>query len=170
MNNMRLIAPACFVFGIGLAAALMKTRTKEKNGIYLILQTAVCVLLAGLLCAQAMGIYLEGTARKAASPLEPVFTPEIVAEKLMLLAPLFLFAAGLTIGGILTGAKVKNPRKPMRTACIQHEPKTPKQPGAARTALLILATFFILIGVLNGSALDVLTKAINICSECVGLG
>ncbi|MBR4539430.1 MAG: thioredoxin [Clostridia bacterium] len=36
--------------------------------------------------------------------------------------------------------------------------------------ILAAAIVFIFLGIFNGSALDVLTKAINICSECIGLG
>ncbi len=36
--------------------------------------------------------------------------------------------------------------------------------------LLALAAALIVLGVLNGSARDVLIKAVNICTECVGLG
>ena len=39
-----------------------------------------------------------------------------------------------------------------------------------QTVLMALAAAFIVAGVLNGSALDVLIKAITICSECIGLG
>ncbi len=37
-------------------------------------------------------------------------------------------------------------------------------------ALLGLAIFFIVAGVINHSALDVFVKAANICTECIGLG
>ena len=37
-------------------------------------------------------------------------------------------------------------------------------------ATVVAAAAFILAGVLNGSARDVLIKAIHICTECVGLG
>ena len=39
-----------------------------------------------------------------------------------------------------------------------------------RWVLLALAGLFILLGVSNGGANDVLVKAINICTECIGLG
>ena len=42
--------------------------------------------------------------------------------------------------------------------------------GALQIALIVAAVGFIIAGVLNGSAKDVLYKAINICTECVGLG
>ena len=39
-----------------------------------------------------------------------------------------------------------------------------------RIALLVIAVGFIVAGILNGSAEDVLIKAIHLCTECVGLG
>lgn len=41
---------------------------------------------------------------------------------------------------------------------------------AVRGVLLALAVVFIIVGVFNGGANDVLIKAINICTECIGLG
>ena len=37
-------------------------------------------------------------------------------------------------------------------------------------ALFFAAVLLIVLGVLNGGAQDVLTKAVKICSECIGLG
>ena len=45
-----------------------------------------------------------------------------------------------------------------------------KSIGALQTALIAIAVGLIVAGVFNGSARDVLYKAINICTECVGLG
>ena len=45
-----------------------------------------------------------------------------------------------------------------------------KNAGVIRAAVVVAAAAFILAGVLNGSARDVLIKAIHICTECVGLG
>ena len=41
---------------------------------------------------------------------------------------------------------------------------------ALQIALIGIAIGLIVVGVFNGSARDVLYKAINICTECVGLG
>ncbi len=41
---------------------------------------------------------------------------------------------------------------------------------AVRGVVLVAAVTFIIIGALNGGAHDVLVKAINICTECIGLG
>lgn len=42
--------------------------------------------------------------------------------------------------------------------------------GAFRVVLCGLAVLFIVLGVMNGGWYDVLVKAINICTECIGLG
>ncbi len=42
--------------------------------------------------------------------------------------------------------------------------------NAARIALYALAAALVVIGVMNGGLRDVLIKAINICTECIGLG
>ena len=39
-----------------------------------------------------------------------------------------------------------------------------------RCVILVVAVTFIVMGILNGSAYDVLTKAVAICTECIGLG
>ena len=39
-----------------------------------------------------------------------------------------------------------------------------------RCVIFVAALVFIVVGIFNGSASDVLTKAIKICTECIGLG
>lgn len=39
-----------------------------------------------------------------------------------------------------------------------------------RLALLAAALLLIALGAANGGALDVLAKAVKICSECIGIG
>lgn len=39
-----------------------------------------------------------------------------------------------------------------------------------RAALFVFAITFIILGIVNGGASDVLIKAVNICTECIGLG
>ena len=66
--------------------------------------------------------------------------------------------------------------KEEKEAGIKPEPKSEthaKNPKAKRTiqiVVVIAAVVFIILGVMNGSAKAVLTKAANICTECVGLG
>ena len=252
-----------------------------KSRLYLALQAAVCTALTAWLALSAVGIFREGSARKAEHPLESVYTPEAVAESLAPIAPLFLAGVGLMIAGLALGGKDENAGKPARDAELQRDlavsrvakpspemlaerkrqrrllwtgragfalcmapvivyllnpdhfpeadlegmftallrvllpwtlvglgalavtsvlreksalretraararleeekaggagtgPKAagaPKSTAALQAVLLAAAVLLILAGVLNGSALDVLMKAITICTECVGLG
>ena len=45
-----------------------------------------------------------------------------------------------------------------------------KNKNIIRFLLLVIAVAFIILGIFNGSAKAVLTKAVIICSECIGLG
>ena len=63
--------------------------------------------------------------------------------------------------------------KEEREAGVTPEPKAATRAGsvaALQIALVAIAIGLIVAGVFNGSARDVLYKAINICTECVGLG
>ena len=63
--------------------------------------------------------------------------------------------------------------KEEREAGVRPEPKAAPRAGsvaALQIALVVIAIGLIVAGVFNGSARDVLYKAINICTECVGLG
>ena len=39
-----------------------------------------------------------------------------------------------------------------------------------RLVVFCVAVAFVIVGIINGGAGDVLMKAINICTECIGLG
>ena len=134
------------------------------------LQAACCVLLAAVLAAGAIGIYLEGSARKAENPLESIYTAETAARVLTAAAPLFLLSCGLLAACLLLG--VKNPEPGRKAGEISPvKPKAePRHKSLVQAVLIAAAAAFILAGILNGSALDVLAKAVNICTECVGLG
>ena len=130
----------------------------------------LCIALAVLLAAGAAGIYLEGSARVAENPQESICTAESAADKLAPAVPLFIAAAALAVLGIVLGVKDPKAGKPAKA----EGPVTPKadwkHAGVIRAAVVVAAAVFILAGVLNGSARDVLVKAIHICTECVGLG
>lgn len=41
---------------------------------------------------------------------------------------------------------------------------------ATRLVVFCVAVAFVVVGIINGDAGNVLMKAINICTECIGLG
>ncbi len=48
--------------------------------------------------------------------------------------------------------------------------KEKRQLFAIRAVILVVAIVFIIVGIFNGGADDVLDKAVKICTECIGLG
>ena len=54
--------------------------------------------------------------------------------------------------------------------CAAEHHRHPKLLMGIRIALLVAAVALIIAGVLNGGMADVLSKATNICTECIGLG
>lgn len=57
-----------------------------------------------------------------------------------------------------------------RASRAQTASRRPGTPASLRLALLVLALTLIVLGVLNGGLHSVLIKAVNICTECIGLG
>lgn len=92
-----------------------------KSKVYLIIQAAVCIVLALLLALAAVNIYREGSARKAERPMESIYTPEAVAEKFAPIAPLFFAGVGLLIAGLVLGVKDENADKPVKDAEISRD-------------------------------------------------
>ena len=77
----------------------------NRNRVILILQAAVCVLLAVLLAAGAVCICLDGLARKAENPLENVYTPENTAGLITAAIPLLIIFFVLLAIGLALGVK-----------------------------------------------------------------
>ena len=61
-------------------------------------------------------------------------------------------------------------RKLLREASTEPAVKKERNLLVLRLGLLTLALFLVVLGFCTGGTADVLTKAINICTECVGLG
>lgn len=137
------------------------------------LLTALAVLTVVLLvCWQVIDIYADGITADAAG-VEIFRADDINARFEALVAP--LIASGIVI--VITAVMhVLAPQKAFsghfREARVDSSNITVPLKGQNKLRLLILcaAIVFILLGVMNGGAYDVLVKAINICTECIGLG
>ena len=149
--------------------------------IFLIVQAVLCTVIAALLAAGVLSLYLDGAAKQAEGDLfYYMFTRERAGAKLAPILPLLFCALGLTVAGVLLGIKDENAEKPIRNEKLlrdlgsirekavyqQADPKT----RILRTAVLVIALILIVTGILNGGLEDVLAKGAAICPECVGLG
>ena len=153
------------------------TRTK----LFLIVQAVLCAVIAVLLAAGALSLYLDGAAKQAEGDLfYYMFTRERAGAKLLSVLPLLFCALGLTVAGIILGIKDENADKPARDEKLLRDLGSIREKAVhqnadqktriLRTAVLVIALILIVIGILNGGLEDVLAKGAAICTECVGLG
>lgn len=141
----------------------------DKGKILPVLLAVCCILLAVILAAGAVVIYLDGSARRAENPLESIYTAEKAGQVLAAALPLFLVLLCILAICLVTGVKPKT-GKASGNAVRMEKQAEPKHVNTLRAVVVIAAVLLIIAGILNGGALDVLVKAINICTECVGLG
>ncbi len=253
----------------------------ERKKAYQVILAVLLALLTVLLCAAAVGIWQEGSARKTQNPLEAVYTADIVAEQFLRISPLLFGVIGMAASGLLLGIRDEKSTRPVSAPETERDLLAPRlgEPGedirkerkkqkairwirwaafaacmvpiliyctdrghfsekdlegmiaslmlyaapwaaagllillggavletrslrreieaaraqlqaekssqraavpaekrrsggiaAVRIALLLTAAVLMILGALNGSLQDVLMKAINICTECIGLG
>ena len=149
--------------------------------VFLIVQAVLCALIAGLLAAASLSLYVDGAQRQAAGDLfSPMYTREKVGEKLTPILPLFFCSLGMTVSGLLLGVQGENQGRPLRDerllrsqsdlrARAVHQTAAPRE-LYLRRAVLAVAAALIIAGIFNGGLTDVLAKGAAICMECVGLG
>ena len=70
-------------------------------------------------------------------------------------------------GGSVYGEAFQREKHPVALFFEKHQKKITL---GVRIALLALSLTFIVLGIINGGAADVIGKAIRICTECIGLG
>ena len=139
----------------------------DKKKVFLIIQSLLWILVAGLLIVSVISIYRDGTVLRAEDPLAVIFSREIAANAFRVIAPLFLAAIGMTVAGLFLGIRDEDGLKPVKGGKVENRAPEGK---TLRTALLVAAIVLIVAGVFNGSARDVFGKAVKICTECIGLG
>ena len=148
---------------VSLTPAMSAEERKRRNAS--ILGAAVCAL-----CAVPVGAYLLDTAHFASRDLESV-----MGAMLLSIMPWILVAfAAMTALTCVNGKSLSRELEAAKAAP-RRTPEPPKARSAAplavtRVALAAVALLLIIAGVLNGGMYDVLVKAINICTECIGLG
>lgn len=157
----------------------------DKRKLILYINSALYGLWAILTAGSAISIYREGAAYQAQGHPEAwIFTREKAVEAFGTFVPVLVLAVVVTLICVLMGIRDDSQDKPVadpdlisiykaerETARdVQKEALNAKRFRAVKTAVLIAAVIFIIAGIFNGSMEDMLIKAINICTECVGLG
>lgn len=130
--------------------------------------TAGAVICA---CTVLAGSYLLNPENFASLDLESV-----VGSMMLHVSPWVVLAlAAAAAASVLNGQSVLREIEILKAAPqekIQAEAVAEKKSAipAVRIALYAAAAVFIVLGVMNGGLWDVLVKAVNICTECIGLG
>ena len=145
-----------------------------KKRVFLWVQAILYIVLAALLSFGIIGIYREGVALRAAGDLmTPIFTREKVGHILLTYLPLILMTVAMTAAGWILHIRDERQNRPAAVDTSSCRPKNLPDAGYRRVVWLILmaaAVVFVFVGIQNGSMRDVLYKAVNICTECIGLG
>ncbi|MBR3333456.1 MAG: hypothetical protein IKG23_04130 [Clostridia bacterium] len=153
--------------------------TREK--VFMTVQAALCAVIAALLAAGALSLYLDGAAKQAEGDLfYYMFTRERVGAKLLPVLPLLFCSIGLTAAGVILGIRDGKADKPVKDEKLLRDlgnlrekavhQQADRKTAILRTAVLVAALVLIVIGIINGGLEDVLAKGAAICTECVGLG
>jgi len=131
---------------------------------------SAAVLLAALLLLAwtCIDIYADAQCQTAS---QAMYQADDVQKRLQSLSPLFaaLLGAEVVICLILTVTPPERKRKKAK-GVVAYKPTHQYSWGGMQWAMMMMALAFIVIGMLNGGLYDVLVKAINICTECIGLG
>ena len=147
----------------------MEKGLRVMRAVLAVMTAAVCLLVIW----QAADIYLAGNRPENFSApgvrIEPVYSRQIVAERFGRIAPaVYVYLAAVAAGLVWQAAAGEKKPRPDVTAPSAARPV--KNLAAARLILLAAGAALMVLGILNGGAHDVLVKAVNICTECIGLG
>ena len=131
------------------------------------------VLVCLLFVWQAADIYVTGSrAENFSAPgvrVEQVYDRADIAARFGRIAPaVYVYLAAVAVGLVWQAAAGE--KKPRPAVIPPAERRPSKYLAAARLVLLGAAIALVVLGVMNGGARDVLVKAVNICTECIGLG
>lgn len=136
--------------------------------------TGILILAAVLLvCWQVIDIYADGTADALPDGYAIFRKDDIVIRFKALAAPLsacgLVYAVTAILHLLAPGAAV-SAHSDIPYMYLTNKTAPLKGRSKLRALIFCTAIAFILLGVMNGGAYDVLVKAINICTECIGLG
>ena len=152
-------------------------KAMKKRRVFLVVQSLLCVLTAGLLALGAVCLYLDGAAKQAQGGLfDYIFTRERAGGWLLAVLPVFSCALAMSIVGWVLGIRGGIPGarggwRPdpgaLRTKAVPQ--RADKKTMALRAAVLAAALILLVLGILSGGPKDVQAKGAAVCTECIGL-
>lgn len=151
--------------------------TRKK--MYLLTESLLCALIAGLLAGAAVRMYVHGAAVQASGDLfYHIFTRETVGAALLQFLPLLSAFTAFTVSGLLLEIRDESADKPvflkgadLKKLTAKAVPqKTGRRARILRIVILLLAVVLIILGIRNGGMENMFAKGAAICTECVGLG
>ena len=151
----------------------------KRKKTYMLIESILCALAAGLPAAAAVRMYVHGAAVQVSGDLfYYIFTREKAGAVLLDLLPLIAAAAAFTVAGWILGIRDEKADQPavldgmdIKQSVMRAVPqKTGRRELILRNVVLILAVILICLGVYNGGLADVFAKGASVCTECIGLG
>lgn len=140
------------------------------------LMTAATLLLSALLIVQCLHIYCAGIAPDNLTDtgvrIHAIYSREIIANSWWQVAWAFWLWLGALLMGWAAYAHFPKAAHHAAPARLREPPAlhASSHAGYVRMILIALAVILIALGIGNGGMHDVLVKAGNICTECIGLG
>ena len=151
--------------------------TRKK--LYMLIESVLCALTAGLPAAAAIRMYVHGAAVRASGDLfYYIFTREKAGAALTAMVPLAAALAAFTAAGWILGIRDEKAVKPAASGGKDMKQraenaaaeKAGRRRSIMRIVILILAVSLIILGIRNGGPDDVFAKGAAVCTECIGLG
>lgn len=153
---------------------LLRARTEDTDEIRGVQRKRkVLWVVTGVLClgcAVMIGRFMLDWSNFASRDLEPV-----VRQMAIAVFPWIGVGFAVLIAAEEINARLLKAELALRKTAPKRKPeaaaqKKPIGKNVVRVVLAAAAVTLIVLGVLNGGMFDVLVKAINICTECIGLG
>lgn len=135
-----------------------------------IIKTALIILtlvLAALFIICALDIYRQGLEARALRADAEIYTSGAIASHFRIIQPVLVLWLVLLLVSIVYKPGREEEKAQNRAP---NEGIAVRGPLWLTLALIALAVVLIVLGIMNGGLRDVLVKAVNICSECIGLG
>lgn len=140
-------------------------RSQKIRLIYEWLTAALLVLTAAAFIIGCVSIYLSG---------EKPFSREAVAEVFARFDVLVYVTLAFAVGGFFVCLFTDQPKnktaKRGKHVSVLSSDRSSDKDKIVTAVILVLGIALAVIGLIGGGAADVLAKAVNICTECIGLG